>query len=155
MKERDILQIRDLRVYYRTSKGDVKAVDRATFSLKAGEKFGLVGESGSGKSTMAFAVMRLIKPPAYVAGGEILFNGTDILKMDYKELQKVRLAQVALVPQGAMDSLNPVMRVKDQIIDGIVDHWSGKGRKNNLALRVYDLLEKVGLERKTANLYPP
>jgi len=150
----DILRIRNLRVYYQTLQGTLKAVDRVTFSLKTGERFGLVGESGSGKSTLAFAIMRLTKPPAYVAGGEVLLNGIDLIKMDAVQLRTHRLAQIALVPQGAMDSLNPVLRVKEQIADGIVDHSTGREQKKNLAYRVYELLEKVGLQKEVANMYP-
>jgi peptide/nickel transport system ATP-binding protein len=150
----DILQIRNLRVYYQTLQGTLKAVDRVTFSLKTGERFGLVGESGSGKSTLAFGIMRLTKPPAYVAGGEVLLNGIDLIKMDSEQLRTHRLAQIALVPQGAMDSLNPVLRVKEQIVDGIVDHSTGREQKKNLEYRAYELLEKVGLQKEVANMYP-
>jgi peptide/nickel transport system ATP-binding protein len=132
----------------------LKAVDRITFSLKAGERFGLVGESGSGKSTLAFAIMRLTKPPAYFAGGEVLLDGVDLLKIDGEQLRKHRLANIALVPQGAMDSLNPVLRIKDQVIDGIIDHSTGSGPKQNLEHRTHELLQKVGLQKKVANMYP-
>ncbi|MGD8292987.1 MAG: ABC transporter ATP-binding protein [Desulfobacterales bacterium] len=154
MNSDDILQIRNLQVYYQTLQGTLKAVDRITFSLKAGERFGLVGESGSGKSTLAFAIMRLTKPPAHVAGGEVLLNGVDLIKMEAEQLRTHRLAQIALVPQGAMDSLNPVLRVEDQIIDGIVDHTAKRVNRNNLRLRVFELLEKVGLQKKVARMYP-
>jgi peptide/nickel transport system ATP-binding protein len=154
VNKEDILLIQDLRVYYQTLKGPLKAVNKVTLSLKAGEKFGLVGESGSGKSTMAFAIMRLTRPPAYVAGGEVFLNGVDLLKMGEEQLRKHRLAQIALVPQGAMDSLNPVLRVKHQIIDGIADHSAGRGRENNLEYRVHELLATVGLQKEVANMYP-
>jgi peptide/nickel transport system ATP-binding protein len=154
LNKEDILQIRDLRVYYQTRQGPLKAVERVTFSLRAGERFGLVGESGSGKSTLAFAIMRLTRPPAHVAGGEVFLNGIDLLKIDEEQLRAQRLAQIALVPQGAMDSLNPVLRVKDQIIDGIVDHSAGRGRDNHLEYRVHELLEKVGLQKDVATMYP-
>jgi peptide/nickel transport system ATP-binding protein len=150
----DILQIRNLQVYYQTLQGTLKAVDRITFNLKAGERFGLVGESGSGKSTLAFAIMRLTKAPAYIAGGEVLLDGVDLLKIDGEQLREHRLAKIALVPQGAMDSLSPVLPIKDQMIDGIVDHTTGRRDKKNLADRVYELLEKVGLQKEVAKMYP-
>ena len=153
MKAADVLEVRDLQVHYLTSAGTLKAVDKVTFGLKAGERFGLVGESGSGKSTMAFAMMRLTKPPAHIVGGEILLDGIDLLKISEAEMRALRLAQIALVPQGAMDSLNPVMSIKDQIRDGLVDHSTGN-RGNNPASRVYTLLERVGLKKEVAGMYP-
>ena len=153
MKAADVLEVRDLQVHYLTSAGTLKAVDKVTFGLKAGERLGLVGESGSGKSTMAFALMRLTKPPAHIAGGEILFNGIDLLKISEEKMRALRLAQIALVPQGAMDSLNPVMSIKDQIRDGLLDHLTGI-RGNNLETRVYELLERVGLQKEVAGMYP-
>jgi peptide/nickel transport system ATP-binding protein len=148
-----IFEVRDLQVHYLTPAGTLRAVDKVSFGLQAGERFGLVGESGSGKSTMAFALMRLTKPPAYIAGGEILLDGVDLLKISEEQMRAERLAQIALVPQGAMDSLNPVMRIKDQIRDGIVDHLPGI-RGNNLETRVHALLERVGLQKEVAGMYP-
>ena len=153
MKAADILKVRNLQVHYLTPVGTLKAVDQVTFGLKAGERLGLVGESGSGKSTMAFALMRLTKPPAHIAGGEILLDGLDLLKISEAEMRTLRLAQIALVPQGAMDSLNPVMSIKDQIRDGLVDHLTGI-RGKNLTTRVYALLERVGLQKEVADMYP-
>jgi peptide/nickel transport system ATP-binding protein len=153
VKAANILEVRDLQVHYRTSAGILKAVDKVTFGLQAGERFGLVGESGSGKSTMAFALMRLLKPPAHIAGGEILLDGIDLLKISEEQIRAWRLAHIALVPQGAMDSLNPVMKIKDQIADGIVDHLTGT-RGHILETRVHALLERVGLQKEVAGMYP-
>ena len=103
---------RDLRVYYHTPRGAVRAVDGVSFDLDAGERLGLVGESGSGKSTIALALLRLIKPPGRIEGGEVLARRrrpADALTEE--EMRQVRLAGIALVAQGAMNSLNPVMRV--------------------------------------------
>ena len=149
----EVLQVINLRVYYHTSLGQLKAVDGVTFSIKSGERFGLVGESGSGKSTLAFALMRLIKPPGYIEGGEVLLDGLDLVKMSDDEIRKVRLAKIALVPQGAMNSLNPVIRIKDQIIDGMVDHVEDIP-KNTLEKRVHELLENVGLKHDVSNMFP-
>jgi peptide/nickel transport system ATP-binding protein len=148
-----IFEVRDLQVHYLTPAGALKAVDKVSFGLQAGERFGLVGESGSGKSTMALALMRLTKPPAHIARGEILLDGIDLLKISEEQMRGRRLAQIALVPQGAMDSLNPVMKIKDQIRDGIVDHLAG-ARGNNLETRVLALLERVGLQKEVAGMYP-
>jgi len=149
----ELLQVRNLRVYYQTAVGPLKAVDDVTFSLKSGERFGLAGESGSGKSTLAFALMRLIKPPGYIEGGQVLLDGVDLTKLSEDEVHKVRLAQIALVPQGAMNSLNPVMRIKDQIIDGIGDHLNEIPR-SALEERVHELLKRVELKPEVANMFP-
>jgi oligopeptide/dipeptide ABC transporter ATP-binding protein len=149
----EVLRVINLRVYYHTSLGQLKAVDGVTFSINSGERFGLVGESGSGKSTLAFALMRLIKPPGYIEGGEVLLDGLDLVKISDDEIRNVRLAKIALVPQGAMNSLNPVVRIKDQIIDGMVDHVEDIPR-NTLEKRVHDLLEKVGLKHEVSHKFP-
>jgi peptide/nickel transport system ATP-binding protein len=149
----EVLQVINLRVYYHTLLGRLKAVDGVTFRIKSGERFGLVGESGSGKSTLAFALMRLIRLPGYIERGEVLLDGLDLVKMSDDEIRKVRLAKIALVPQGAMNSLNPVVRIKDQIIDGMVDHVEGIPR-NTLEKRVHELLEKVGLKHEVSNMFP-
>ncbi len=117
-----VLSVEDLRVYYDTPRGPLKAVDGVSFKLTRGERLAIVGESGSGKSTLATALMRLTREPGRVAGGKVLLEGRDLLSLSADEIRKVRLSEIALVPQGAMNSLNPVMRVEDQIIDGIIDH---------------------------------
>jgi peptide/nickel transport system ATP-binding protein len=150
-----VLEIKDLRVYYDTPEGQVKAVDMVSFSLRPGDRLAVVGESGCGKTTLAMALMRLHKPPARIVSGEVILRGRDILKIPESEMPKVRLDQIALVPQGAMNSLNPVIRVKDQIIDGIVDH-EGKKKADKKAHmeRVHTLLERVGLPKSVANMFP-
>ena len=118
----DALVVEDLSVYYETDTGTVKACDDVTFTLKQGERFALVGESGSGKTTLAMALMRLTRPPGHIAKGSVTLNGRDITKLPDDEMRKTRLSELALVPQGAMNSLNPVMRIERQIIDGIIYH---------------------------------
>jgi peptide/nickel transport system ATP-binding protein len=149
----EVLQVQNLRVYYQTAVGPLKAVDEVNFSLKSRERLGVVGESGSGKSTLAFGLMRLIKPPGYIEGGQVLLDGLDLIKFSEDEIRKVRLAKIALVPQGAMNSLNPVMRIKDQIIDGMVDH-SNKIPRSALEERVVELLKRVELKPEVANMFP-
>ncbi len=151
------LELEDLKVYYGTSRGDVKAVDGVSFSLKQGERFALVGESGSGKSTLAMAIMRLTRPPGHIAGGHVYLDGNDLVNLSDSAMRRIRLRDMALVPQGAMNSLNPVMRVADQIIDGIVDHVGpGQNTPSKRALneRVNDLLLRVGLDPSVARLHP-
>ncbi len=149
-----ILEVEDLRTYFATRWGTVKAVDGVSFNLRKGETLGIVGESGSGKSVTSLSLMRLVQsPPGHIVGGEILLDGQDMLHMDEEELRSVRLADIALVPQGAMNSLNPVLRVQNQIMDGIADHNSRSPRAEMLD-RVYDLLESVGLSRDVATMFP-
>src|SRR5919107_3134975 len=90
----DVLSVRDLRVYYHTPRGAVRAVDGVTFDIKAGERLGLVGESGSGKTTIALALMRLIRPPGRIEGGEVLLDGVDLLSLYEEEMRRVGVGQI-------------------------------------------------------------
>ncbi len=148
-----LLTVRDLRVYYHTPRGPVKAVDGVSFDLAPHERFGLVGESGSGKTTIALALMRMIRPPGRIEGGEILLEGVDTLSVSEEHMRRLRLAAIAMVAQGAMNSLNPVMRVRDQIADGMRDHGLNLSRRE-LDARIRELLGQVGLRPEVANLYP-
>lgn len=148
-----LLAVKDLRVYYHTPRGPVKAVDGVSFDLRAGERFGLIGESGSGKSTIALALMRLIKPPGRIESGEVWLNGSDVMRLSEEQMRQVRLARIALISQGAMNSLNPVMRIKRQIIDGLQSHGV-RMSKREWDDRVGELLEWVGLRREVGDMYP-
>ena len=149
----EVLRVRDLRVHYHTPRGAVRAVDGVGFTLRAGERLGLVGESGSGKSTIALSLMRLIKPPGRIEGGEIVLDGTDLLALSEEEMRRRRLDGVAMIAQGAMNSLNPVKRVREQIADGLRDHGHGLSRRD-LEARTAELLRSVGLDPGAANLFP-
>jgi peptide/nickel transport system ATP-binding protein len=149
----EVLSVRDLRVYYHTPRGAVRAVDGVTFDIKAGERLGLVGESGSGKTTIALALMQLIRPPGRIEGGEVLVDGTDLLKLNAEQMRQRRLAVIAMVAQGAMNSLNPVIRVRDQIVDALKDHGLRLSRAE-LGTRIADLLGRVGLQPHVANMFP-
>ncbi len=149
----NVLEVRDLRVYYHTSRGPVKAVDGVSFHVGRGERFGLVGESGCGKSTTAMALLRLLHPPGRIESGEIWLDGVDLARLSRDELRRVRWRQISLIPQGAMNSLNPVMRVRDQIADVIVVH-EGRQPSAQLSRRIEDLLAAVGLPRWAARMYP-
>ncbi len=148
-----VLRVRDLRVYYHLRDGPVQAANDVSFDLRHAERFGLVGESGSGKSTVALAILRMIRPPGRIEGGQILLDGRDVLALSEDEMRQVRLAEIALVTQGAMNSLNPVLRIRDQIRDGLDDHSASVGAREFEA-RLGDLLESVGLRRAVANMYP-
>jgi peptide/nickel transport system ATP-binding protein len=148
-----LLDVKNLRVYYHTPRGPVKAVDGVNLSLKAGERFGLIGESGSGKSTMALSILRLIKPPGRIESGEILLDDVNVMTLSEERMRELRLAQIALITQGAMNSLNPVMRIKRQIVDGLQDHGMQMSRQKRDD-RVSELLEWVGLRRRVADMFP-
>jgi peptide/nickel transport system ATP-binding protein len=148
-----VLEIDDLHVQFPTARGPLKAVDGVSLSLQPGERLGLIGESGSGKSTIALAVMRLIKPPGQISGGRILLDGTDLLSLSDERMRRYRLAEVALITQGAMNSLNPVIRIRSQMIDSLKAHGSDLSKSGYDDL-LAGLLRSVGLEPSVANLYP-
>jgi peptide/nickel transport system ATP-binding protein len=148
-----VLQVRDLRVSYHTSAGPVKAVNGVSFELEPGERLGLVGESGSGKSTIALALLRMIKPPGKIEGGEVTLDGSPLLNLSDEQMRQMRLARIAMIAQGAMNSLNPVTRVRDQIADALADH-DVKLSAAELDVRIARLLEQVGLRPAVATMFP-
>jgi peptide/nickel transport system ATP-binding protein len=148
-----VLEVTNLRVYYHTARGPVKAVDGVNFALKAGERFGLIGESGSGKSTIALSLMRLIRPPARIEAGEIWLDGVNVLALSNEQMRQLRLANIALISQGAMNSLNPVIRIRAQIVDGLRSHGVQLSRRG-FDDRVSELLEQVGLDQEVRNMFP-
>jgi oligopeptide/dipeptide ABC transporter ATP-binding protein len=149
----ELLRVDDLRVWYHTARGPVKAVDGVSFGLLPEERLGLVGESGSGKSTVALALMRLIRPPGKVEGGSVLLDGVNILELPDEQMRRLRLAAIALVAQGAMNSLNPVIRVRQQLLDAMRDHGV-KLSKAAARAHVASLLQQVGLEPEVADRFP-
>jgi oligopeptide/dipeptide ABC transporter ATP-binding protein len=153
MPATEILNVKALRVYYHTPAGPVKAVDGVSFSLRPGERFGLVGESGSGKSTIALSLLRLIKPPGRIEEGTVTLDGVDLLDLDEEEMRRARLARISLVAQGAMNSLNPVTRIKEQIALGLRDHGAAMDDRAYDRF-LTDLLDRVGLRPAVANMFP-
>ena len=148
-----VLDVQGLKVYYATPTGDVRAVDGVNFQVYQGEIVGLVGESGCGKTTTAMAILRLVQPPGRIAEGKILLEGTDIAALSERELRDVRWRGMALIPQGAMNSLNPVMRIKDQLGDAIMAHEREQTR-GEVKERILNLLSMVGLPSRAYNMYP-
>jgi peptide/nickel transport system ATP-binding protein len=148
-----LLRVSGLRVVYDHPHGPVQAVDNVSFMLCPGERFGLAGESGSGKSTMALAMLRMIKPPGRIEAGETWLDNRVISDLPQDEQRRLRLGGIAMVPQGSMNSLNPVVRIRDQIADAIADHGIRLSR-DDLRTRIAALLSEVGLPAEAADRYP-
>lgn len=148
---RPVLEVKDLAVSYAPGATQARAVNGVSFEVRPGEAFGLVGESGSGKTTTAMAILRLIRPPARIEGGSVILDGVDVTALSETELRKLRWKRMSLVPQGAMNSLNPVMRIEDQIGDAITAH---EGRQSNRRQRIVELLDTVGLPARVVRMYP-
>jgi len=153
-----VLDIRDLSIVYRTPAGDVRAVDQVNLALGAGEVVGLAGESGSGKSTLAYGACRLLRAPALVTNGSVIYRGrrvsrpADILKMRPDELRRLRWREIAIVFQSAMNALNPVLNVRDQLLDAIHAHL--KMPRDEANSRAASLLDLVGIPRSRLRSYP-
>jgi oligopeptide/dipeptide ABC transporter ATP-binding protein len=148
-----VLRITDLDVHYYTDAGIVKANGGITLDLRPGERLGLVGESGSGKSTLALAILRMIKPPGSIAGGEIWLDDLELTGLSEDRMRQIRGNDISMVPQGAMNSLNPVMRIQDQIIDSMIDHDLGLSR-SQMAEMAINALRAVELDPKVGRMYP-
>lgn len=148
-----LLDIKNLHTYFYVKAGTVKAIDGVDLILESGKKLGLVGESGSGKTTMALSIMRMVRPPG-TTEGQICLDGVDLLKLNGEEMRKLRLSQISYMPQGAMNSLNPVARIKAQIVDGMIDHGVKFDSKSEMMRQVTELLEVAELPARVANMYP-
>ncbi len=147
-----LLKVRDLRVYYDTVAGVVKAVDGVSLSVERGEIVGLAGESGSGKTTMARAIMRLLPSNARIVSGEIVLDGVDVLSLSESELKDFRWKKVSMVFQGAMNALNPVLRVGEQIAEVLVEK-AGYDKRRAWS-RVEELFKLVGIDPSRTRDYP-
>ncbi len=149
----NILEVKDLKVVYKTSDGLVEALNGVSLSLEPGETLGLVGETGAGKTTLAKSIMGLIpSPPGEISGGEILYNGQDILKISEQERRKIRGAEISMIFQDPMTSLNPVMPVGKQIEEAI--HAHNKMTPSEGEEAAAKMLELVGIHRERMKEYP-
>jgi oligopeptide transport system ATP-binding protein len=149
-----LLEVRDLHTEFPSDEGLVRAVDGVSFHLDRGETLGIVGESGSGKSVTVMSVMRLIRPPGRIAGGQVLFRGRDLSTLNEREMEGVRGEQVAMIFQDPMTSLNPVFRTGWQVAEPLRLH---KRINNNQAWkRAINMLGRVGIPEpgKRATMYP-
>ena len=147
-----MLEIRDLVVEYKTSKGSVSAVDRISLEIDTGTIFGLVGESGSGKTTLGLSLLRILPPNASIESGDILVSGTNITKLKEREMRNWRGKKIAMVFQGAMSSLNPLMTVEEQVAEPLIIH---ENMERSLANRkAKDNLANVGLGENILKRYP-
>jgi peptide/nickel transport system ATP-binding protein len=148
-----VLSVYNLKMHYHTRKGEVSAVDGVSFDLDRGQSLGLVGESGCGKTSVAFSLMRLLPENARIKDGYILVGGDDIVAMDYDELLGVRWKRIAMVFQAAMNALNPVYTVGDQIIEAMelhLGHVSPQAAREHVA----GLFDLVGLDPVLIDRYP-
>jgi oligopeptide/dipeptide ABC transporter ATP-binding protein len=153
-----VLDISDFSVVYRSSGGDVRAVQQVDLTLHAGEIVGLVGESGSGKSTLAYGACRLLRAPALITGGSVMYQGrraaapTDIVQMRPEDLRQLRWREIAIVFQSAMNALNPILTVRDQILDAIDAHL--RIPRHEALAKVSSLLDLVGIPAARLRSYP-
>jgi oligopeptide transport system ATP-binding protein len=150
-----LLEVRDLRTYFETEDGTVKAVDGISFNLKRGETLGIVGESGSGKSVTNLSIIRLIpSPPGKIVSGEVLFDGKDVLRLSEEDVRKIRGRRIAMIFQDPMTSLNPFMKISSQLMEMTQLHL---GHSKEEAYRhAVQMLETVGIPeaKSRANDYP-
>ena len=147
-----VLEVVGLNVHYFTPTGAVIAANDVNLYVKQGEIVGLVGESGCGKTTVAMSILQMVQAPGKIVSGEVIINGKNIVGIPENELRQIRWNQLSLIPQGAMNSLNPVTKIKEQMEDAVLAH--GKMDKNTLKEKILQLLNAVGLPERTYNMYP-
>lgn len=148
-----LLEVQNLKMYFLTLRGWVRAVDDVTFTLDKGDSLGLAGESGCGKTSTALSVLRLLPRNGKIFGGSINFEGIDILKLNEKELRReIRWKKISTIFQGAMNALHPTMRVGDQIVESIISHENIN--KKEAKERAGKLLDLVGIGAARMDRYP-
>ena len=151
-----LLSVEDLRTYFHTRDGVVKAVDGVSFSVEQGETLGIVGESGSGKSVTCYSIMGLIpQPPGRIESGRALFDGIDLLSCSARELRKIRGKRISMIFQDPMTSLNPYMKISDQLLEPVLTHQPELSKDWALGLAI-DALTEVGIQdaAKRIHFYP-
>src|SRR3989441_6089583 len=148
-----VLQLDGLTTNYRTLRGWVRAAEDVSFSVEKGRALGLVGESGCGKTTVALSILKLLPSGGRIRRGKILFNGEDLVPLSDKEMRKIRWKGISIVFQGAMNALNPVFKVRDQIVEAIRLHEPDVS-KSDAKKRAEGLFEMVGVEPSRITNYP-
>jgi len=150
----NILKLEDLTVYYETQRGYVRAVEGIHLAVKEREALGLAGESGCGKTTVALSILRILPPEGIIKRGKILFRDIDIAKLSESEIrEKIRWKKISIVFQGAMNALNPVFKIGDQIVEAITTHYPDVSKEEAME-RARKLLELVGIEPSRVDNYP-
>lgn len=148
----NILTVENLSTYFTTDKGTAKAVENVSFSVKKGEMLGLIGESGCGKTTVAQSILRLVEYPGKIVAGRVLLDGKDLIQASDMELEELRWKEISVIPQSAMNALNPVYTIGEQIMESIIIHENVS--KEEALERTCDLLELVGIDRDRWKSYP-
>lgn len=148
-----ILDVQHLTTHYRTLRGWVKAVEDVSFSIEKGQALGIAGESGCGKTTIALSLLKILPKGGRIRKGSIIFDGQDLVPLSDNEMRKIRWKGVAIVFQGAMNALNPVFKIGDQIVEAIRIHEPDVGRHAAME-RARSLLEVVGVEPDRVDNFP-
>lgn len=149
-----LLKVEGLKTYFRTMSGYVKAVDGVSFEVESGKATGLAGESGCGKTTVALSILRILPFNGEILGGKIIFKGRDLLKLSEEEVrEEIRWKEISIVFQGAMNALNPVYTVADQMVEAIMTHEPSVTKREALE-RCGKLMELVGIDPSRINNYP-
>mgnify|MGYP001211382320 CR=1 FL=1 len=147
-----LLEIKNLSVDFLTNDENFKAVNKVSFDIEKNEIFGLVGESGSGKSTIVKSILRILPAPGIITNGKILFNNNDILSLDEEEISELRWKDISIVKQKALNSLNPLLKIKKQITDTLISHQFIE--KLEMDNKCNELIDMVGIDRTYLNSYP-
>jgi len=148
-----LIKVEDLSIGYRTKQGLLQAVDGVSFELDEGRSLGLVGESGCGKTTIGMALMGLLPPNGRVTGGRVVLGGRDLMSLDEDAMRAVRWNEVAMIFQAAMNALNPVQRVGEQMVEAITEHQEGVS-KDQARKQVEALYQLVGMDPGRMDDYP-
>jgi oligopeptide/dipeptide ABC transporter ATP-binding protein len=147
-----VLEVKDLRIYYRTLKGYAQAVDGVSFQIEEGEYLGLVGESGCGKSTIAKAILRILPPNGEIVSGKIYYKGQNLVSLKARELKRIQWKEISMIPQSAMHSFDPVYRIEDQLMEAIETHE--RTTREGALEKIKELFALVGLNESRLKDYP-
>ena len=152
MIQEKLIEIKNLKTFFNTEAGIARAVNNVSFDIYKGEVLGIVGESGSGKSVTSMSINRLIpNPPGEIVGGEVFYNGVDLLKLSYKEMSEIRGKDISMIFQEPMTSLNPVLRIQAQMNEIIIKH---DGLSSESAtIKSIEMLKKVGIPEPERRIY--